>query len=137
MFVELPFGPRWETAVEVVEAAGLSAKIIAGSDGERVAEQLSILIEADCGFKVQLGGEPRSADRWQLALAVDALIEGSSIAEAAGLLAGSDRERARQLVQDWDDSTRQRVRRRLRRVAVSQTARDGVRSADSRRRTRA
>ena len=135
VFVELPFAPRWEAAVEVVEAAGLSAKIIAGSDGERLAEQLSILIEADCGFKVQLGGASRSADRWQLALVVDALVEGSSIAEAAGLLVGGDQERARQLVQGWDDSTRQRVQRRLRRVAVNQTARDGVRPADSRRRT--
>ena len=135
VFVELPFAPRWEAAVEVVEAADRSAKIIAGSDGVRLAEQLSILIEADCGFKVQLGGDPRVADRWQLALAVDALVEGSSVAEAAGLLAGGDHERARELVQSWDDTTRQRVRRRLRRVAENQTARDGVRPADSRGRT--
>ena len=135
VFVELPFAPRWEAAVEVVEAAGLSAKIIAGSDGVRLAEQLSVLIEADCGFKVQLGDDPGSADRWQLALAVDALVDGSSIAEAAGLLAGGDHERSRELVEGWDDVTSQRVRRRLRRVAVNRILRDGVGPADSRRRT--
>jgi hypothetical protein len=134
VFVELPFGPRWEAAVDVVEAAGLSAKIIARSDGVRLAEQLSLLIEADCGFKVQLADEPRSADRWQLLRAVDALIEGSTVTEAAGLLAGDD-ERARELVQGWDDATRERVLRRLRRVAMNRTVPDGVRSADSRRRT--
>jgi hypothetical protein len=128
VFVELPFAPRWEAAVEVVEAAGRSAKIISGADGVRLAEQLSILIEADCGFKVQLGVEPRSADRWQLALAVDALIEGGSISEVAGLLAGDDdHEPASEVVQRWDEVTRRRVLRRLRRVAVNQTMRDGAR----------
>ncbi len=133
VFVELPFAQRWEAAVEVVEAAGRSAKIIADSDGARLAEQLSILIEADCGFKVQLGDDPRSADQWQLALAVDALIEGSSISEAAGLLApDDDQERARELVQGWDDVTCRRVLRRLRRLALNRTRRDGVRPAGSR-----
>jgi hypothetical protein len=127
VFVELPFAPRWEAAVEVVEAAGRSAKIIAGSDGVRLAEQLSILIEADCGFKVHLGDDPRSADRWQVALAVDALIEGGSITEAAGLLGGDDHEAARALVQGWDDVIGRRVLRRLRRVAVNRTLPDGVR----------
>jgi hypothetical protein len=135
VFVELPFAPRWQAAVEVVEAAGRSAKVIAGTDGVRLAEQLSILIEADCGFKVQLGDDPRSADRWQLALAVDALVEGSSVADAAGLLAGGDHGRTWEHVQNWDDATRQRVRRRLSRVAENQTARGGVRPADSRGRT--
>jgi hypothetical protein len=127
LFVELPFAPRWEAAVEVVETAGRSAKIVAGSDGVRLAEQMSILIEADCGFKVQIGDDPRSADRWQVALAVDALIEGGSITEAAGLLAGDDHEAARERVQGWDDVIGRRVLRRLRRVAVNRTLPDAVR----------
>lgn len=135
VFVELPFGPRWEAAVEVLEAAGLSAKIVAGTDGVRLAEQLSTLIEADCGFKVQLGDDPRSVDRWRLHRAVNALIEGSSMAEAAELLAADDHEQARDSVRGWDDATRQRVLRRLRRLAVNRTAPGDARPPGSRPRT--
>lgn len=113
VYVEVPDAPRWEAAVAEVEAAGLKAAIRmdAQSNWARVAEQLSALIEADLPFKA-VGG------RWSvlpLAVAVHALVEDATAAEAAALLNQTPADLAPR-VRDWTEVTVARVRRRLWRV---------------------
>ncbi len=62
VFVEIPYAPGWERAVDEVEAAGLLAKIRTGSPDNsgtpaytQLAEQLSVLVEADLPFKATAG----------------------------------------------------------------------------------
>ena len=70
VFIELPYAPGWESAVELIEAAGLYGKIAAGKAGPRqVVEQLSILIEADLPFKITSSLE---SDWLALLMAVEA-----------------------------------------------------------------
>lgn len=128
IFVELPYTSGFGSAVEVVEAAGLSAKIIFAADPFGLAEQLSILIEADCSFKVQLRA---TDDLWPLSRTVEALIDGCSISEATAMLteggAEGSTETDRRRVENWDAPTTLRVARRLRRVAVDRLGRGGAR----------
>jgi hypothetical protein len=126
--VGLPDAPGWLRAVEVVEAAGLHARIGAVADSwrdrsaaERLAERLSVLVEADLPFAVAPGttGE-NSTGRAVLALAmlVEALVDGADPAGAAELLL-ADPVRVRAGLHRWDDATATRVRRRLRSVAAA------------------
>src|SRR5215204_4797003 len=62
VFVEIPYTPGWERAVEEVEGAGLLGKIRTGSPDNtgtppyaQLAEQLSVLVEADLPFKATAG----------------------------------------------------------------------------------
>jgi hypothetical protein len=116
IFVQLPYAPGWRAAVELIEAAGLYGKIDAAeAEPPQCAEQLSILIEADLPFKIttRLQGE------WlALLTAVEALVEGASVDDAARLIQGLDHDRIAAVVSGWDQMTQARVRRRLRRLGA-------------------
>lgn len=129
VYVGLPASAGWLRAVEVVEAAGLRAAVTAGSDtGSRLAlaEQLSVLVEADLPFLVRprlddvdrpLGGDPALV-AVALLRAVAALVEGASPADTAELLEVPAAVDTVAEVQTWDESTATRVRRRLRRAVL-------------------
>ena len=133
VFVELPFAPGWERAVEVVEAGGLLGKIrtggLAASDTPstgQLARQLSVLVEADLAFKATAGlhhawptpglepDRPAQHGFLPLLAAMHALVEGASEDEAADLLAGEDRTGILADLAGWSESRSSRVRRRLR-----------------------
>jgi hypothetical protein len=114
VFVGLPYAPRWEAAVEQIEAAGLYAKIETGEAHPRqTAEQLSILIEADLPFKISNRGDigPLS-----MVTAIDALIDGASLDDAAQLIQAEDDDQIVTVMSTWDTTTQARIRRRLRRM---------------------
>lgn len=133
VYVGLPPSAGWLRAVELVEAAGLCAAVTAGSEPGStlaLAEQLSVLVEADLPFLVlprpdegQLTGHDPALQVLALLRATWALVEGASPSEAAALLAdgqlsdgqGAD---AVEAVSTWDEATAARVRRRLRRVVL-------------------
>jgi hypothetical protein len=123
VFVEIPYAPGWERAVDVVEAAGLCGKIRTGapdtastSSSDRLARQLSVLIEADLPFTVTAGRGDHGMVN--LLWAVHALVDGASPDEAAELLGVVDTERIAAEVAGWDESDATRVRRRLRSVGA-------------------
>jgi hypothetical protein len=120
IFVELPYAPGWDAAVELVEAAGLYGKIAAGEAPSRqTAEQLSILIEADLPFKIT----SRSAGGWlPLLTAVDALIDGANVDDAAALIRSGDDDQVRTDMAAWEQTTLSRIRRRIRRLGTDQVA---------------
>jgi hypothetical protein len=120
IFVELPYAPGWDAAVELVEAAGLYGKIAAGEAPSRqTAEQLSILIEADLPFKIT----SRSAGGWlPLLTAVDALIDGANLDDAATLIQSGDNDQVRTNMSAWEQTTLSRIRRRIRRLGTDQVA---------------
>lgn len=116
VFVELPYTPGWESAVELVEAAGLYGKIAAGrADQRRLVQQLSILIEADLAFKIT---SSLQGDWLALLRAVDALVAGASIDDAAELMQLDNRDRVSTAVFSWDRTTQSRIRRRVRRLGT-------------------
>jgi hypothetical protein len=118
VFIELPYAPGWEAAVEVIEAAGLSGKIAVGEASPRqVVEQLSILIEADLPFKITSSLE---GDWLALLTAVEALVAGASVDDAAEMIRRGDRDRFATAVSGWDQSTQSRIRRRVRRLGTDQ-----------------
>ena len=119
----------------MIEAAGLHGKIRTGGvepaaypSADQLAEQLSVLVEADLSFKATAGlhhAWPNSASDAQgralrqhgflnLMMALDALIDGAEPADAAELLRVTDQERIRAAVSSWDEATAQRIRRRFR-----------------------
>jgi hypothetical protein len=134
VFVEIPYAPGWVDAVEVVEAAGLFGKIRTGGvnpedypTADRLADQLSVLIEADLPFKATAGlhhawpSEGRNT-RGQalrqhgfltLMMAIEALIDGAECSDAAELLRLEDRGRIRDAIGGWDEAAARRVRRRF------------------------
>jgi hypothetical protein len=114
IFVELPYAPGWQTAIEQVESAGLYGKIAIGDAKPRqIAEQLSHLIEADLPFKIT----SRFGNGWLAPLvAVVALIDGASIDDAAKLMQIDGDDHIRALITAWDRTTPARVRRRVRRL---------------------
>lgn len=135
IFVELPFAPGWERAVEVVEAAGLFGKIRTGGtepamypDADRLAAQMSILVEADLPFKATAGlhhawpNLARSASGetlpqhgfLNLLVALDALVDDAQVPEAAALLRTPDQEMITTTVAGWGAERAARVRRRFR-----------------------
>jgi hypothetical protein len=122
IFVELPYAPRWEIAVEVVEAADQFGKIAARqAEPRQTAEQLSILIEADLPFKIT----SRSDSSWlQLLAAVDALIDGASVDDATalmeskGLIQSDGEDDLVALVSASDPGKSARIRRRVRRLGA-------------------
>ena len=129
VFVEIPYAPGWERAVEEVEAAGLLAKLRTGSPDNsgtppyaQLAEQLSVLVEADLPFKATAGlhhAQPTpgtAPDRpiqhgfLNVLAAVEALVEGASVADAAEVLRAADPVG----IGEWSNETAARVRRRFR-----------------------
>lgn len=135
VYLELPFTRGWLQAVEAIEAAGLHGKIRTGGvepelypSAEQLAEQLSVLVEADLSFKATAGlhhawpnvarneqGRPLAQHGFlNLMMALDALIDGAEAADAAELLRVEDQERIRAAVSSWDEPAQQRIRRRLR-----------------------
>lgn len=135
VFVEVPYVPGWERAVELIEVAGLSAKIRTGGTApgdhpsrEQLAEQLSVLVEADLSFKATAGLHhawpvtARNARDEELPqhgfltvmIALAALIDGADRATAADRLGWTDRNRIAGEVAGWDEATGNRVRRRFR-----------------------
>lgn len=134
VYVELPYAPGWERAVEVVEAGGLSGKLRTGGveaaaypSRVQLAEQLSVLVEADLPFKATAGlhhawpneatstsGEPLHQHGFlSVMVALSALIDGGSVAEAAELLR-TPRADLGEIVAGWDDAAAGRIRRRWR-----------------------
>jgi hypothetical protein len=117
VFIELPYAPGWESAVELIEAAGLSGKIAVGkSEPQRIVEQLSILIEADLPFKIT---SPFQEDWLALLSTVEALIAGASLEEATELLRLGDRDQVGTAMASWNPTTQSRVRRRVRRIGTA------------------
>jgi hypothetical protein len=135
VFVELPYAPGWPAAVAPLEAAGLLGKIRTGGtepeqhpSPEQLAEQLAVLVEADLPFKATAGlhaaiprmlagdGGPALAQHGFLTvlMAVDALVDGAEVPEAAALLRRTDRDRVAGAIRGWDATTAGRVRRRIR-----------------------
>ena len=118
VFIELPYTPGWRAAIELIEAAGLCGKISVGRAEPRrqVAEQLSILIEADLPFKISSALD----ENWSaLLVAVEALIAGASLEDATDLLRLSDHDQVRTAMASWDQTTQSRVRRRVRRIGTA------------------
>jgi hypothetical protein len=133
VFVEIPYAPGWEKAVAVVEAAGYYGKLRTGGlepvdtpPSDQLAHQLSVLIEADLPFKATAGlhhavalpgsgpGRPRQHGFLNLLVAVEALVDGASEGEAAGVLAETDSGGVVEHLAAWDDGQASRVRRRFR-----------------------
>jgi hypothetical protein len=129
VFVEIPYAPGWERAVAEVEAAGLLGKIRTGSPDNtgtpsfaQLAEQLHVLVEADLAFKATAGlhhaqptpgsdpDRPTQHGFLNLLAAVEALVEGASVADAADALRHTDP----MAIGAWSDATVARVRRRFR-----------------------
>ena len=132
VYVEVPYAPGWQRAVEVVEAAGLFGKIRTGSPDdaetpphEQLARQLSVLVEADLPFKATAGlhhawrsdgadpARPRQHGFLNLLVALDAVIEGADEADVVDLLARVDRQEVLHRITGWDDVAAQKVRRRF------------------------
>ena len=121
VYVELPYAPGWIPAVAEVEAAGLLGKLRSDGGGtDRLAEQLSVLVEADLGFKITgptwAGDVDAGRGLITLLMALDALIDGSDPSEAQRLLQTTDRERIVAAAGSWSAAGEQRIRRRLRSV---------------------
>ncbi len=114
IFVGLPHSPGWETAAELLEAAGLHSKIDA-AEPARTIEQMSILIEMDLPFKITGRGEK---DWLRMINAVDALIEGADQQDVALLVQDGNHDQTAATVASWDLPTQSRVRLRLRRVGT-------------------
>jgi len=114
IFVELPYAPGWQAAVELIEAAGVYGKIAAEQvQPRRTAEQLSILIEADLPFKITIG----SSDGGLAVLAaIEALIDGATLDDAAELIQSADNDHIQPVVSAWGQATQSRIRRRIRRL---------------------
>ncbi len=128
VFVEIPYAPGWVRAVEEVEAAGLSGAVrIGGIDAGRLAEQLSVLVEADLPFAI-VDGPDRALSSAEgpgfvpLMLALEALIDGAAAGDAAELLTLVAPDRVRAAVGSWDGAAGGRIRRRLRSI----TSRDAA-----------
>ena len=134
VFVELPYAHGWERAAAVVEAAGLLGKIrTGGAEPEsypsvsQLADQLSVLVEADLPFKATAGlhrawrnvahndrGVPLEQHGFaNLMIAVHALADGSDRAEVESVLADDHRDRMAELIGSWTDDDAARVRRRF------------------------
>nr|WP_294693434.1 hypothetical protein [uncultured Friedmanniella sp.] len=126
VFVELPTAPGWVRAVEVVEAAGLLARVpsTGAADAEELAGRLAVLVEADLPFAVTLepAGDRPGLTILALAMLVEALVDGAQPGEAAALLSEPNPHRVRAGLARWDEATTRRVRRRLRAVGTDVAA---------------
>ncbi len=133
VFVEIPYARGWEKAVAVVEAAGCYGKLRTGGlepvdtpPADQLANQLSVLVEADLPFKATAGlhhalalqgdepGRPSQHGFLNLLVAVAALVDGGPESEAAHLLAETDRRSVLEHVLAWSDTQVSRIRRRFR-----------------------
>jgi hypothetical protein len=117
IFVELPYAPGWQTAIELIESAGRYGKIAASeAEPRQTAEQLSILIEADLPFKIT--NQFTSSGWLALLTAVDALIDGANIGEATTIMRSDRNDQIGAGVSAWAQATQSRVRRRVRRLGT-------------------
>lgn len=135
VYVEIPYARGWEAAVEVVEAAGLNGKIRTGGvdpenypSAAQLAEQLSVLIEADLPFKATAGlhrawpNAGRNAAGAALPqhgfasvlIAIHALVDGAEIDDAVAVLSSTDHDQIATTIGGWDEADAGRVRRRFR-----------------------
>jgi hypothetical protein len=135
VFVEVPYGHGFIGAVEVIEAASLLGKIRTGGlepdafpTADQLAQQLSVLIEADLPFKATAGLHRAWPNRvidergqtlhqhgfLTVAMAVEALIDGAGTDAAVDLLQLDDPGRIFTALQGWDEPAAARVRRRFR-----------------------
>jgi hypothetical protein len=135
VFVELPYAPGWDRAVAVVEKAGCLGKIRTGGtvpadhpNRPQLADQLSVLVEADLPFKATAGlhrawpntvanahGEALDQHGFlTVMIALAALVDGANRTEAAQLMGVSDRDQIAATIGGWDDAAVARVRRRFR-----------------------
>ena len=118
VFIEVPYAPGWEAAVELIEAAGLYGKVVADqAEPRQLAEQLSILIEADLPFKITTAS---TVECLSLLTAVEGLVAGGSLDDAAELLIRDDPDRIGAALSSWDQTTQSRIRRRVRRLGIDQ-----------------
>lgn len=134
VFVGIPAAHGTVDAVEVVEAAGLLARIdLASGSGTPPVELLSVLVEADLPFKATgLGPDPFGPyGVVAFLMAVEALVDGADPRDASALLVEVDEHRAGVALSAWDTSTASRVRRRLRGVDCADVAGTLVRLADA------
>lgn len=132
VFVEIPYAPGWERAIAEVETAGRYGKIRTGGleptdtpSSDRLARQLSVLVEADLPFKATAGlhrawsakdadaSRPRQHGFLNLLLALDALVEGASETDAANLLRQGHSQALVDQIGSWTDTQTARVRRRF------------------------
>ncbi len=120
VYVEVPGTSGFVDAVATIEAGGLLGRVDLCTAADRwslsAAERLSALVEADLPFKVT-GLSAATFERRGVAAvltAVEALIDGADVDEAATLLEAADRSRTQAGLARWDDATQVRVRRRLR-----------------------
>lgn len=134
VFVELPYAAGWERAVEVVEAAGMLGKIRTGGtepadypSPAQLAEQLSVLVEADLAFKATAGlhhAWPNAGHNEQgiflpqhgflnVMIAVHALVGDADRAETASILTDDYADRLAEVVGSWDATDVAKVRRRF------------------------
>jgi hypothetical protein len=132
VYVEIPYAPGWERAVETVEAAGLFGKIRTGSPDDaqtppydQLARQLSVLVEADLAFKATAGlhhawpsdgaepDRPRQHGFLNLLAALEALIDGAAEIDAVELLASVDHRELLHRIAGWDEAVARKVRRRF------------------------
>lgn len=120
VFVGIPAAPGTVDAVEVVEAAGLLARVALADTGGAAGagEQLSMLVEADLPFKATgLGSDPFGPyGVVAVLMAVEALVDGADPRDADALLREVDEHRAGVALATWDQAASARVRRRLRGV---------------------
>ena len=118
VYVGIPAGTGTVDAVEVVEAAGLLARVSLTDDPgpTGAGAQLSVLVEADLPFKATgLGADPFGPyGVVAVLMAVEALVDGAEPADADALLREVDEHRAGVALASWDAAAAARVRRRLR-----------------------
>ncbi len=112
--VGLPYAPGWESAVAVIEAAGLLATV---HGGPQLAAQLGVLVEADLPYRV-LPGPAGTLDAVTLLAATAVLVEEADVEQAARLLAG-DTAAAARVLDELPSQSGPRLRRRLCGVGVS------------------
>ncbi|MGI3780248.1 MAG: hypothetical protein ACRYG2_05665 [Janthinobacterium lividum] len=114
VLVGLPAGAGLVDAVEVVEAAGLQGRLDLSAH-RGAAEQMSVLVEADLGFKVTGLNAETFGPYGVVAvlMAVEALVDGAEAEDAEQLLVEPDEARSRLALAAWDEALQGRVRRRL------------------------
>jgi hypothetical protein len=116
IYIGVPADLDQQPVAAEIEASGLSALII-GDDTARIAARISSCIELDLPFRTHsgvptaIGADPGCGSVLEVVRAVDRLIDGGDVADAAHLLQDPDDEVEE--LRDWDDARIRRVRRRL------------------------
>jgi hypothetical protein len=117
VYVGVPADLDQQFVAEEIEAGGLSAWMI-GDDPARIAERISSCVELDlpfrtrCGLATAIGVDSDANALLAVVLAIDRLIDGADVAEAARELRGPAEDEIA-AVRDWDEARILRVRRRI------------------------